>query len=57
MSLFRATLFIALLAAPVVPTVIDDVQVAPAYQERDFLTPRPPAHRRRQARRRGVLVA
>ena len=38
MSLFRATLFIALLAAPVVPTVIDDVQVAPAYQERDFLT-------------------
>ena len=38
MSLFRATLLIALVAAPVVPTVIDDVQVAPAYQERDFLT-------------------
>ena len=38
MSLFRATLLIALLAVPVLPTVIDDVQVAPAYQERDFLT-------------------
>ena len=57
MSLFRATLFIVLLATPVLPTVIDDVQVRSGLPGARFPDPRPTADRRGQARGRRLLVA
>ena len=38
MTVFRTALVAALLAAPVCSSVVNGLQDAPGYQERDFLT-------------------